>query len=38
MEEDITVIRDPKTFYFGFDWPKVVGKNFIFSFIFSNSL
>ena len=21
MEENITVIRDPKTFYFDFNWP-----------------
>ena len=27
MEENITVIRDPKTFYFGFDWPKDVDEN-----------
>ena len=27
MEENIVVIRDPKPFYFYFDWPKVVEKN-----------
>ena len=27
MEENIVVIRNPKTFYFYFDWPKDVGKN-----------
>ena len=27
MEENITVIRDPKTFYFDFDWPKDVDEN-----------
>ena len=24
MEENMIVIRDPKTFYFNFDWPKYV--------------
>ena len=24
MEENIIVIRDPKTFYFDFGWPKAV--------------
>ena len=27
MEENMTVIRDPKTFYFSFDWPKDVDEN-----------
>ena len=27
MEEDMIVIRDPKTFYFDSDWPKDVDKN-----------
>ena len=27
MEENIIVIRDPKTFYFYFDWPNDVDKN-----------
>ena len=27
MEENIIVIRGPKTFYFYFDWPKDIGKN-----------
>ena len=27
MEENMTVIRDPKTFYFDFDWPKDVAEN-----------
>ena len=27
MEENMIVIRDPKTFYFDFDWPKEVDKN-----------
>ena len=27
MEEDIIVIRDPKTFCFNFDWPKDVDEN-----------
>ena len=27
MEENIIVIRDPKKFYFGFDWPKDVDEN-----------
>ena len=27
MEENMIVIRDPKTFYFGFDWPKDVDNN-----------
>ena len=24
MEENMVVIKDPKTFYFNFDWPKQV--------------
>ena len=28
MEENVVVIKDPKTFYFDFDWPKDVDKNF----------
>ena len=28
MEENMIVIRDPKTFYFDFDWPKEVDKKF----------
>ena len=27
MEGNMIVIRDPKTFYFGFDWPKYVDEN-----------
>ena len=27
MEENMTVIRDPKTFVFNFDWPKDVDEN-----------
>ena len=27
MKENVIVIRDPKTFYFDFDWPKHVHKN-----------
>ena len=27
MEENMIVIRGPKTFYFDFDWPKVVDEN-----------
>ena len=27
MEENIIVIRDPKKFYFDFDWPKDVDEN-----------
>ena len=27
MEEDMIVTRDPKTFYFYFDWPKNVDDN-----------
>ena len=27
MEENVVVIKDPKTFYFDFDWPKDVDKN-----------
>ena len=27
MEENMIVIRDPKPFYFGFDWPKDVDGN-----------
>ena len=27
MEEIMIVIRDPKTFYFDFDWPKDVDEN-----------
>ena len=27
MEENIVVIREPKTFYFHFDWPKNVDEN-----------
>ena len=27
MEESMTVIRDPKTFCFNFDWPKYVDEN-----------
>ena len=27
MEENMIVIRDPKTFYFHFDWPKNVDEN-----------
>ena len=27
MEEDMVVIREPKTFYFHFDWPKNVDEN-----------
>ena len=27
MEENMTVIRDPKTFYFTFEWPKDVDEN-----------
>ena len=28
MEENVIVIRDPKSFYFVFDWPKNVDDNF----------
>ena len=27
MEENVIVIRDPKTFYFDFDWPKDIDEN-----------
>ena len=27
MEENVVVIKDPKTFNFDFDWPKDVDKN-----------
>ena len=27
MEENMIVIRDPKTFYIYFDWPKEVNEN-----------
>ena len=27
MEENMIVIRDPKTFYFNFDWLKDVDEN-----------
>ena len=27
MEENVIVIRDPKTFCFNFDWPKHVDEN-----------
>ena len=27
MEENMIVMRDPKTFYFKFDWPKDVDEN-----------
>ena len=27
MEENMTVIRDPKTFCFSFDWPKDLDEN-----------
>ena len=27
MEEDMIVIRDPKTFCFDFDWPKDIDEN-----------
>ena len=27
MEENMIMIRDPKTFYFDFDWPKDVDEN-----------
>ena len=27
MEENMIVIRDPKTFCFNFDWPKYVDEN-----------
>ena len=27
MEENMIVIRDPKTFYFYFNWPKDVDEN-----------
>ena len=27
MEENMVVIRDPKTFCFNFDWPKYVDQN-----------
>ena len=27
MEENMTVIRDPKTFCFNFDWQKIVDEN-----------
>ena len=27
MEENMVMIRDPKTFYFNFHWPKNVDKN-----------
>ena len=27
MEENMIVIRDPKTFYLDFDWPKNVDQN-----------
>ena len=38
MEGNMIVIRDPKIFYFGFDWPKDVDKNLIHEaeFIISN--
>ena len=27
MEENMTMIRDPKTFCFNFDWPKEADEN-----------
>ena len=27
MEESMIIIRDPKTFYFYFDWPKDLDEN-----------
>ena len=27
MEENMIVIKDPKTFCFNFDWPRYVGEN-----------
>ena len=27
MEENMIVIRDPKTYYFNFNWPKDVHEN-----------
>ena len=27
MEQNMVVIRDPKTFWFSFDWPKDVDEN-----------
>ena len=27
MEENMILIRDPKTFYFDYDWPKDVDEN-----------
>ena len=27
MDKNIVVIREPKTFYFDFDWPKNLDKN-----------
>ena len=27
MEENMIVLRDSKTFYFRFDWPKYVNEN-----------
>ena len=27
MEETVTVVRDPKTFCFNFDWPKYDDEN-----------
>ena len=27
MEKNMVVIREPKTFYFDFDFPKDIGKN-----------
>ena len=40
MEENMIVIRDPKTFYFNFNWSKDVDKNLKHKveFIIKNSL
>ena len=27
MEKNMAAIRDPKTFYFDFGWPKIVDEN-----------
>ena len=34
IEENMIVIRDPKTFYFNFDFPKDVNKNLIYEIEF----
>ena len=34
MEENMIVIRDPKTFCFNFDWPKCIDETFKHEIVF----